>query len=45
VRRAAFCENFIAQMEEDEALDSYLFFSDEATFHPFGIVNRPPVRI
>jgi hypothetical protein len=31
VRRAAFCENFIAQLEEDETLDSYLIISDEAT--------------
>jgi len=38
VRKADFCENFIAQLEEDETL--YLNFSDEATFHLCGIVNK-----
>jgi hypothetical protein len=31
VRRAAFGENFIS--EEEQTVDSYLVFSDEATFH------------
>jgi hypothetical protein len=42
VRRAAFCQNFIAQLE-DEKLDLYLVFSDEATFHLSGIVNKQTV--
>jgi hypothetical protein len=40
VRRAAFSENFIAQVGEDERLDSYLVFSNEATFHLCQIVNK-----
>jgi hypothetical protein len=40
VRRAAFRENFVSQLQEDETLDSYLVLSEEATFRLCGIVNR-----
>jgi hypothetical protein len=43
VRRVAFCENF-TQLEEDKTPDSYFVFSDEATFHVSGIVNKQNVR-
>jgi len=37
--REATCENFINQYE-NETLDMYLVFSDEATFHQCGITGR-----
>jgi hypothetical protein len=33
-------ENIIAQLEEDETLDLYLVFNDEASFHLSGIINK-----
>jgi hypothetical protein len=38
VRRTAFYENFITELEEDETLDSYSV-CDEATFPMCGIIN------
>jgi hypothetical protein len=40
MRKLAFCENFITQLEEDKALDLFLVFSDETTIHLRGIVNK-----
>jgi hypothetical protein len=45
VRRTAFSENYITQLEEDIVLDSYLVFSDEATFHLCGVVYKQNVHI
>ena len=44
LRRMEFC-NQMLQMEDDENFCSLLIFSDEATFHLNGKVNRHNVRI
>lgn len=43
--RAEFCEWMLEKMDEDDNFISRLFFSDEATFHLSGTVNRHNVRI
>ena len=43
--RAQFCEWMMEMVEEDESFISRLVFSDEATFHLSGTVNRHNVRI
>jgi hypothetical protein len=40
VRRVAFCEKFINHLDEDKMLDLHLVFSNEATFHLSGIINK-----
>ena len=43
--RRAFCESMLEMVEDDETMFSRLIFSDEATFHLSGAVNRHNVRI
>lgn len=43
--RRTFCESMLEMVEDDETLFSRLVFSDEATFHLCGTVNRHNVRI
>lgn len=45
VKRIEFCEFVIEQMEKDQLFISKLVFSDEATFHINGKVNRHNCRI
>ena len=45
VKRIEFCEFVLGEMETDDLFISKLVFSDEATFHTNGTVNRHNVRI
>lgn len=45
VRRVEFCNAMLRNMEEDDSFLSRVIFSDEATFHINGKVNRHNVRI
>jgi hypothetical protein len=44
-KRLAFCEEVLGMMERDENLSKMIIFSDEATFHLPGKVNRHNIRI
>lgn len=45
IKRIDFCDFILAQMETDESFVSKIVFSDEATFHTNGKVNRHNVCI
>jgi hypothetical protein len=44
-RRAAFATEMVQRIDEDNDCLSHVCFSDEATFHTSGKVNRHSVRI
>jgi hypothetical protein len=44
-KRLAFCEEVLGMMERDEGLSKRIIFSDEATFHLSGKVNRHNIQI
>ena len=45
LRRMEFCNQMMQMMEDNENFSSLVIFSDEATFHLNGKVNRHNVRI
>jgi hypothetical protein len=44
-KRLAFCEEVLGMMERDENLSERTIFSDDATFHLSGKVNRHNIGI
>ena len=44
-RRMEFCNEMLQMMEDNENFSSLLIFSDEATFHLNGKINKHNVRI
>jgi hypothetical protein len=44
-KRLAFCEEVLGMMERDEDLSKIITFSEEATFHLSGKVNKHNIRV